>query len=74
MSEIEPEDVGHLERLVETRGLDGVLDALGVIAGEKAAYIRSAWQDSELANAWDDMAECVGVAHAQIVDKYGPIA
>lgn len=46
-----------LEQLVDRHGLAGVVDALSDIAREKAEHIRVNWQDSVLADTWEDLAE-----------------
>lgn len=41
-----------LEAFIDRRGLAAVVDALGIICGEKADHVRSNWQDSRTASAW----------------------
>ena len=43
----------RLEAMVDRDGLDGVLDALAGICGEKAEHLRTNWQDKGAARTWD---------------------
>lgn len=45
-----------LEALIDSDGLVNVLDAIQQICYGKAEHIRSAWQDTSLANTWDHAA------------------
>jgi len=46
-------DKRPLEDMIDTYGLEAVLDALGEICDEKAEHIRSNWQDSVTARPWN---------------------
>jgi hypothetical protein len=48
-----------LEELIDRAGLDHILAALADICHGKAAHVRSNWQDSALAKAWDRAALAV---------------
>jgi len=41
-----------LEMLVDSNGLDGVLEMLAGICHEKSSHVEEAWQDRALARAW----------------------
>ena len=47
-----PKDRETLEKLIDAHGLMEVIEALAVIAGEKAEHVRVNWQDSSLAESW----------------------
>lgn len=48
-----------LERLIDTHGLDGVLDLMAEVCYNKAHHASSNWQDAELARAWERAANRV---------------
>ena len=58
MSEIKSGIPEALERLVDASSLWCVVEALAVIAMEKAEHIQSNWQDEHLAQDWA-LASCV---------------
>ncbi len=43
-----------LETMVDEHGLAVVLDALAMVAFEKAEHARANWQDRRTAEAWED--------------------
>jgi hypothetical protein len=52
MAYIHPDQLESLERLVDKHTLQGVLEGLAFIAGEKASHIAGNWQDTKLAKSW----------------------
>lgn len=46
-------DMEHLERMIDSYGLEGVLYAIGDICADKADHIRSNWQDEGMAKFWE---------------------
>lgn len=44
----------ELEALIDSVGLRAVVDALSVVAYDKADHIRGNWQDEGLARIWAD--------------------
>lgn len=47
-------DVDALEAMIDRIGLPAVLDLLGEVCSAKADHIRENWQDSPLAESWDN--------------------
>lgn len=43
----------QLEIIIDSNGLNAVIDALAAIACEKADHIRSNYQDEHLAKSWE---------------------
>lgn len=61
-------DRDALERLVDTRSLLAVTEALADIAREKAEHIRGNWQDESLARIWEQAANALDrAAHSTAV-------
>ena len=62
-----PNALGVLvEELIDKHTLQGVLEALGDIATEKAIHIESNWQDPKTAAVWKDGAAAVYKAYAKV--------
>lgn len=47
-----PEQLATLESIMDSIGLDGTLEALSDICGEKSEHVLSNWQDKPLAGRW----------------------
>lgn len=60
-------DADKLEEMIDAGGLTKLVDALSVIAFEKAEHIRSNWQDVTTANAWERDAKALQRLAAQLV-------
>jgi hypothetical protein len=52
MNSLDPAELHSIEALVDKHGLAHMLDALGVIAQDKAAHIVENWQDRPTASLW----------------------
>lgn len=57
MAYIHPDQLESLEALVDKHTLQGVLEGLAFIAGEKATHVEENWQDAELAKSWANDAD-----------------
>jgi hypothetical protein len=53
MAYLYPDQLESLERLVDKHTLQGVLEGLAFIAGEKASHVAENWQDTNLAKSWE---------------------
>jgi hypothetical protein len=51
-----------LERLIDRRGIEQVLQQISELCGAKAEHIASNWQDTALARQWRTVEGAVGVA------------
>lgn len=56
-----------LERLVDARGLENVLELLAMVCSEKADHIRTSYSDNALADRWDNACNrlCAVACHAE---------
>lgn len=61
-------DIEALEGMVDRHGLDGVLNMLSEICGEKAEHVRSNWQDEPGGKIWDKRASIVDAATSKVLD------
>jgi hypothetical protein len=46
-----------MEAMIDSYGIDQVLDVIGTICAEKSEYIATSWQDEPLAERWRLIAE-----------------
>jgi hypothetical protein len=51
-----------LERLIDRRGIEQVLQQISELCGAKAEHIAHNWQDTALAKRWATMEGALGVA------------
>jgi hypothetical protein len=56
------QELHDLERLVDRRGIEQVLQQISELCGAKAEHIASNWQDAALARRWCTVEGAVGVA------------
>ena len=54
----------ELEALVDTLGLERVLELLGEVCCDKADHLRTNWQDEAQARAWERSAKVLDKASA----------
>ena len=54
----------ELEALVDTLGLERVLELLGEVCHDKADHLRTNWQDEVQARAWERSAKVLDKASA----------
>ena len=66
MTALTSEQVVALERMVDSTSLYDVLNALEQVAYAKAEHLRSHWQDSITAQAWERV--------ARAISRAGPVA
>ena len=59
-------DFDELETIVDRIGLAKVLDMLSDIAYEKAAHVRSNWQDDQTAKVWSKAGNRVYKAQMEV--------
>lgn len=52
----------QLEKMIDSIGLEKVLEMLSAICAEKAEHVRSNWQDVTLARAWERNAKAIDKA------------
>lgn len=50
----------HMESLVDSDGVVGVLALLGAVCDDKANHIRENWQDEGLAKEWERAGTAIG--------------
>jgi len=50
-------ELDELERVIDSHSMADVLNALEIIANEKAEHVESNWQDMPLGKAWRNMAK-----------------
>jgi hypothetical protein len=55
-------ELATLEALIDTAGIEAVIQGLSVICGLKADHITRAWQDTPLAKRWATLEGALGVA------------
>jgi hypothetical protein len=60
--DLDQEELAELEALVDTAGIEAVLQGLSEICGAKAEHIASNWQDTLLAKRWATLEGALGVA------------
>lgn len=56
----------QLEMIVDAHSMADVLDALEIIANEKAEHVQANWQDKPLANVWTKAAQWICKAGSRI--------
>ena len=49
--------IEQLEAMIDTDGLQEVLDTLGIICQEKAEHIQASYQDTSLSEVWRKVAD-----------------
>ncbi|MGH8235392.1 MAG: hypothetical protein ACREXP_00030 [Steroidobacteraceae bacterium] len=63
----------ELEKLIDERGLAGVLESIAGICGEKADHIRASYLDETLADNWDSasiaVTNCAGRVSVRRVSR-----
>lgn len=60
----------EIERQIDARGLDVVLNVIGDLCDDKAEHLAAAWQDEPLAEAWSKAAqEILEAAQSTAVQK-----
>jgi hypothetical protein len=48
-----------LETMVDEHSLNSVVDALAMVAFKKSEHLKSNWQDSQTAGAWEKAGGCI---------------
>jgi hypothetical protein len=56
-----PDDLIHLEHLIDKHGLDGILSALSRICGLKSERVAVDYQNASLARRWAELEAVIGV-------------
>lgn len=60
---MDDQNVAHaielLEQLIDSKGLEAVLNNIGFICSEKAAHVDSAWGDRTMARMWSRASDAV---------------
>lgn len=63
-------DQDALENLLDKLGVRGLLEALSIIAVEKADHVATNWQDQRLARRWEKLAGRFQTAARTVDDPY----
>lgn len=73
MSRPTPQDVLHVELLIDRIGLYEVLSLIEAVCASKAEHIRANWQDDGLAKLWDKAgAEVCAVSSLPVIAELCP--
>jgi hypothetical protein len=56
----------QLEQLIDTHGIDFLIDKLSEICHQKAEHLRSDWQDDSAANMWENNAHALENAYYEV--------
>jgi hypothetical protein len=55
-----------LETMVDEHGLNSVVDALAMVAFKKGEHLKSNWQESQTAGAWEKAGGCIAKLASKI--------